>query len=302
VNAFWLTWRKEIVRGAVLFGTVLAGGLLIHYTVRRVKAGLATSLPAVLDELKSDFAPDVGAGPRKTAETWTYRAKLAPRQWVWIRTRRGTITVEPAAGDSLEVQAVKTYRQSDPAQVRVVTAPYDGGVVICAVWDQSAAGCAPGEEVRFGVSHASDVAVDFTVRLPRGAGVGAATMVGAVRVTGASAPVVARTVSGDVDAETRAGPVNAVAMNGNIHARIRAFGDTGAVKLFTANGSVTAELPARLDATVEASTANGTIETDFPLAGAGRGPLHKLRGTLGAGGRAVRLTTVNGSITLAKLP
>lgn len=301
MNTFWLAWRKEIVRGAVLFGTVLAAGLLIHHAVRRVKAGLATSLPAALDELKSDFAPDVGAGPRDTAETWTYGAKLAPRQWVWIRTRRGAITVEPAAGDSLEVQAVKTYRRSDPAQVRVLTAPYDGGVAICAVWDQ-AARCAPGEEVSFGVAHGSDVAVDFTVRLPAGAGVGATTLVGTVRVAGASAPVIARTVSGDVDAETRAGPVNAAAVNGNVHARIRAFGDTGAVKLFTVNGAVTAELPARLDATVEASTANGAIETDFPLAGAGRGPVHKLRGTLGAGGRAVRLTTVNGSIKLAKLP
>jgi hypothetical protein len=301
VNAFWLAWRKEIVRGAVLFATVLAAGLVIHHAVRRVKTGLATSLPAALEELKSDFAPD-GAGPRSTAETWSYRAKLGPHQWVWIRTRRGSVTVEPAAGDSLEVRAVKTYGRSDPAQVRVIAAPYDGGVAICAVWDTAAARCAPGEEASFGVSHGSDVAVDFTVRLPAGVGVGAATMVGGVRVAGASAPVVARTVSGDVDAETRAGPVNAVVVNGNVHARIRAFGDTGAVKLFTVNGSVTAELPARLDATVEASTANGAIETDFPLAGAGRGPLRKLRGTVGAGGRAVHLTTVNGGIKLVKLP
>ena len=45
---------------------------------------------------------------------------------------------------------------------------------------------------------------------------------------------------------------------------------------------------------------NGAIETDYPLAVTGKLGKH-LQGTLGAGGRKVRITTVNGAINLRKV-
>ena len=44
---------------------------------------------------------------------------------------------------------------------------------------------------------------------------------------------------------------------------------------------------------------NGAIETDYPLVVTGKLGKH-LQGKLGAGGRKVRITTVNGSINLRK--
>jgi len=119
-------------------------------------------------------------------------------------------------------------------------------------------------------------------------------------MSGATAPLVASTVNGAVDVATSQGPVRAVSVNGDVRARMSAFGDTGEVSLFTVNGSATAELPARLDATVEASTVNGSIETDYPLEVSGKISKH-LKGTLGEGGRKVHLTTVNGSINLKQV-
>src|SRR2546426_3262482 len=46
------------------------------------------------------------------------------------RNTRGSVIVQPARGDSLEVSAVKTYRSSDTASVRLVAVPYDGGIAI----------------------------------------------------------------------------------------------------------------------------------------------------------------------------
>src|SRR6058998_2465657 len=105
-------------------------------------------------------------------------------------------------------------------------------------------------------------AVDFRVRLPAGARLDAMTVSGAVSVAHASAPLVAATVNGAIDAETSAGPVRAMSVNGSVRARMSAFGDTGEVSLLTVNGAATAELPRRLDADVEATTMNGSIETD----------------------------------------
>jgi len=107
-------------------------------------------------------------------------------------------------------------------------------------------------------------------------------------------------MSGDVDVATAKGPVKVESMNGDVRVRVEAFGDTGGVSASTFNGSVTAELPARLDADVEATTMNGSITTDYPLTVNGKFAGRNIRGTLGRGGREVHLVTVNGSIRMKK--
>ncbi len=135
---------------------------------------------------------------------------------------------------------------------------------------------------------------------PRSASLGATTVVGDVHVTGARGPLVIHTMSGDVDVATAKGPVKAESMNGDVRVRVEAFGDTGGVSATTINGSVTAELPAQLDAQVEAKTVNGSITTDYPLTVNGRFTGRNVKETLGRGGREVHLETVNGSIKLKK--
>jgi len=300
VSAFWDTWRKEIIRGAALFCTVLVIGFAVHAAHRAVHDTVMNDLPVALRDLRSEFTRDDGGPGRSTAATWTYHAKLGAKQWVWIRNTRGSVTVEPSKGDSLQVSAVKTYRSSDTATVRLVAVPYDGGIAVCAIWG-SESGCGPGQgDIQFRGGRHNDVAVDFTVRLPRNAGLGATTMVGDVHVMGAHGPLVIHTVSGDVDVATAKGPVKVESMNGDVRVRVEAFGDTGGVSAATINGSGTAELPAQLDARVEATTVNGSINTDYPLTVNGQFTGRNVKGTLGRGGREVHLKTVNGSIKLKK--
>jgi len=310
MNAFWQTWRREIIRGAVLFFGVIALGLCIRYVIVRARQGVVDNLPVALRSLRGlrdlknlpnnfDFDPDAYGGPRDTADTWQYRAKVAPQHWVWIRNTVGSVRVEAAKGDSLEVVAVKTHHRSDAASVHIETVKVADGIAICAVWGQGRGRCGPGEDFKPSSLRHNDVAVDFTLRLPKRVRLGASTVNGAVHVANATAPLVVATVNGDVDAETSAGPVRATSVNGSVRARMRAFGDTGEVALFTVNGAATAELPVQLDADVEASTGNGAIETDYPLVVTGKLGKH-LQGTLGAGGRQVRITTVNGAINLRK--
>lgn len=300
MSAFWNTWRKEIIRGSALFCAVLAIGFFVHYAVGRVRHGVMNELPMALRDLRSEFGRDDGGPGRLTGATWTYRSQLPAKQWVWIRNTRGSVTVEPARGDSLQVSAVKTYRSSDTASVRIVAVPHEGGVAICALWDSDSACDPTHRDIEFRGRRHNDVAVDFTVRLPRGASLGAATMVGDVHVTGARGPLVIHTVSGDVDVATAKGPVKAESMNGDVRIRVEALGDTGGVSASTINGSVTAELPAQLDAQVEAKTVNGSITTDYPLRVNGQFTGRHVKGTLGRGGRNVHLETVNGSIKMKK--
>src|SRR2546428_2507253 len=103
-------------------------------------------------------------------------------------------------------------------------------------------------------------------------------------------------MSGDVDVATAKGPVKVESMNGDVRVRMEAFGDTGGGSASTINGSLTAELPAQLDAGGEAKTVNGSITTHYPLPGDGQFMGRDVEGTPGRGGRNVHPETVDRSI------
>jgi DUF4097 and DUF4098 domain-containing protein YvlB len=66
------------------------------------------------------------------------------------------------------------------------------------------------------------------------------------------------------------------------------------------NGSITVTLTGDINADVSASTVNGSISTDYPLTVQGRFGPKRLHGTIGSGGRALSMATVNGSIELRR--
>jgi hypothetical protein len=306
LKTFWLGWRRDIVRFVAVCVAALAVGLLINHAKAGAHQGLTHLFPkGSLDGLTSGLDFDASLGPRRTGKTWTYRARLKPGQSVAVRDLRGSITVEPARGESLEVVAVKTFTHSDQGSVRLVAIPSNDGVAICALWGdpdgEEAGRCGPEDDYKAGDAHDNDVGVHFTVRLPREVRIRATTVTGGVRVAGATAPVVAGTVDGAVDAETMKGPLHAYSVNGSVHGIVRGFADTGGVTLATVNGSVTLELAAGLDATVRANTINGAINSDFPLTTTGKLVVHHATGVIGAGGRRVELTVVNGSVRLKRI-
>src|SRR2546422_3951265 len=64
----------------------------------------------------------------------------------------------------------------------------------------------------------------------------------------------------------------------------------------------TLELPAQLNAELEATTLAGSVDTDFPLT-ASQGILpRRFHGTIGTGGRTIQVETLHGSIQVRKLP
>ncbi|HYE16248.1 MAG TPA: DUF4097 family beta strand repeat-containing protein, partial [Pyrinomonadaceae bacterium] len=68
----------------------------------------------------------------------------------------------------------------------------------------------------------------------------------------------------------------------------------------TVNGAIDLSFPASLSADVHAETVNGEITSDFPLTVTGRFSKRRLDGTIGGGGRELRLQTVNGSVQIRR--
>ena len=68
------------------------------------------------------------------ANTFQWQGEMAPGQTLSIRGINGSVTADLAPGTQASVTAVKSGIQDDPSQVQIQVAPYDGGVVICAVY------------------------------------------------------------------------------------------------------------------------------------------------------------------------
>src|SRR2546427_294264 len=135
LRQFWMTWRRDIVRGAVLFAVILTAGLTISNLVGRARRGFHLNFDG-------PDAPELAgpAAPGDTAAVWTWTGKVAPQQSVWLKNVNGDVAVEPAVGDSVAVVVKKSGRRSQLRGVRLVAVPGDG-VTICALWQSGRRHC-----------------------------------------------------------------------------------------------------------------------------------------------------------------
>jgi len=296
-KTFWRTWRREIVRGGVLFGLVVGAGLFI----RSIRVNIPSSLGALgsfgdFNWGDGDGGDLFGRG-RQTGDTWEYRALITPTQHVWIRNTNGPIEVVAGTSDSLVIEVEKSWRTSDPQSVQLIPVLTERGLTVCALWEARDRRCEEGGDYKMNGVKKNDVAVRFTIQLPRNVPIDASTVNGGLQIDGVSAPVEAATVNGRITVNTSTGPVQATTVNGSIDANMQSL-TSGDVRLITVNGSVSAGLPVRINANIDAETVNGRVETDFPVKITGKISPRHLRGTIGTGGATLKLITVNGSISL----
>lgn len=132
-------------------------------------------------------------------------------------------------------------------------------------------------------------------------GVRATSGNGAVSVEGARGPVSASSGNGRVIVSTSSGPVTARSGNGDIEVSMSAVTGSDDMVFSTGNGRITVTVPSGFQGEIDANQPHGEIRSDFPITVTsgqiGRG---RLRGTIGAGGRRIRMTTGNGRIEIRK--
>ncbi len=237
------------------------------------------------------------------AQDFHWNGRLAAGKRLEIKGVNGSIRAVAATGDQIDVSARKTSRRDDPDEVKIEVVPSEDGVTICAVYPtprraRHENSCEPGDDWNSSTEN-NDVTVDFTIRLPAGIVFSGQTVNGDVDAQGLGADALVSTVNGSIDVSA-AGHVEAHSVNGSIRAAMGRADWSSEAEFSTVNGGITLTLPEDLSADVSAETVNGDLETDFPLTVTGRfGPRH-MRGTIGHGGRYLKLSTVNGSIHLRK--
>ena len=236
-------------------------------------------------------------------QDFNWHGRLAAGKRLEVKGVNGDVRAVLASGAEAVVNARKHSRRSDPDEVEIKVVESDDGITICAVYPtprraREENNCEPGDRWHSNTEN-NDVVVDFEVQVPAGVEFNGKTVNGEMSAEGLKGDAHVSTVNGSVRVTTT-GLAEASTVNGSVYAEMGRANWTDELEFSTVNGGITLILPGKLDTEVRASTVNGEIETDWPLMVSGRFSNRRIRGTIGAGGRALSLSTVNGEIRLKK--
>jgi hypothetical protein len=252
-------------------------------------------------------APALAQSEKRTVYTehdFRWQGHLKAGQTLEVINQNGQIEATSATGD--EARTAGTWRGDAERDLFVEVVEYPDGVTICAVHAKDKA---PGHCHRGGVSseseswswswHGNRGKINFDVQVPRGVNFHALTTNGSVVGRNLASVVEATTTNGNVEVSTSEW-ASATTTNGGIRVSMGGAKWTGELKVRTTNGSVEVTMPASAEFRVEAATTNGGIQTDFPVTVQGSFSSRELSGTVGGGGRELKVATTNGRIRLMK--
>jgi hypothetical protein len=270
-------------------------------------------------------------------ETFTWAEAVARGNWFRFVAPMGDITVTQGGGDRVQVRARKVPGRGRIDDIGFTVTRSGDEVIICAVYEDDDDCDDRGYRGRNrNNSSRSRVRLDVTIQIPAGIKAHAQSGNGDVSVTGGTDEVIARSGNGevrvdgsggevvaasgngevtvrnargvvnaasgngDVTVNTSRGPVTATSGNGDLTVDMDTLSGDDNMEFSTGNGRIRVTLPANFAGEIDASSGNGSVETDFAIQVTGRISRTRLRGTIGQGGRRVRLTTGNGQIELRR--
>ena len=276
----------------------------------------------------------------RDAEVFTRTEPVARGEWFRFYGPIGDVTVTEGSGTQVEFRAEKILRSGRVTDIAFELRRTGEGVTICAIFEDddecSDTGLRSDRRSRNWSRNFRPPSLNVTIRVPAGvrlavhSGNGDISVTGAhaeliarsgngrVRVTGTAGevdaasgngevtvdnvrgPVSANSGNGDVRVSTVQGPVSARSGNGDLLVRMTELKIADDMEFTTGNGRIEVTVPAEFNADIDASTGNGGIRTDFPIQVSGRISKTRLRGTIGQGGRRLRLITGNGEIEIRK--
>jgi hypothetical protein len=267
-------------------------------------AGMISAVILALIVLGSG-APARAQSEKRTVFTendFHWQGNLKDGQTLEVINRNGDIDASGSGGDAAQVEGMK--RDGDENEMFIEVVEYSDGVTICAVYAKDRT---PGRCHRGGVSsessnwnwHGHRGKINFNVKVPRGVRLNALTTNGGVHCRDLNSVVKAATTNGNVEVSTSEW-ASARTTNGGVRVAMGSAKWNGELELMTTNGSVNVTLPASAEFKVNAATTNGGIHTDFPITVQGSFSSKDLSGTVGGGGRELRVATTNGGIELRK--
>ena len=246
----------------------------------------------------------------KYQRTVQLSAPLSPGSTFEAQTHNGSITINGAESAECNMTATIVARAGTDEealelaeQVNVTLVP-SGSRLITKI-DK------PTQLINKSVSVSLDVDVpnktDLELVTHNGA-VDISDITGRLEATTHNGKVTSERVSGTTAFETHNGSVTCEEISGNTQLKSHNgsievyYADTAPsvcdISIVTYNGGIELKTPPSFSATIDASTNNGSINTDLPITVSGKISKSSLKGTIGSGEGQLHLETHNGSIRI----
>jgi hypothetical protein len=143
--------------------------------------------------------------------------------------------------------------------------------------------------------------VSYELQVPRKADLSVDATNGGINIEDVRGRIDAHTVNGGIQLNDVGGDIRGETVNGGLQVELAGEKYDGpGLDLKTVNGGVTLRVPSNFSGELDARTANGGIAVDFPITVSGLINRRQLTATLGSGGPRLRLSAVNGGITIAR--
>jgi len=144
--------------------------------------------------------------------------------------------------------------------------------------------------------------VAYELQVPRKAELTVDATNGGIDVQDVRGRVDAHTVNGGIAMSDVGGEIRGETVNGGLHVELAGEKwDGPGLDLKTVNGGVDLRVPSGFSGELDARTSNGGISVDFPITVSGLiNNRRQITATLGSGGPRLRLSAVNGGISISR--
>jgi DUF4097 and DUF4098 domain-containing protein YvlB len=216
---------------------------------------------------------------------------LAPGSNVTIRGINGRVNIETWDSDKAEINI--TIKASDREALErrpILVDNTPNSLTIRTVEDR---------EGRRWRGERGWVRHEVNLKLPKSINLKISSVNGTVGVGAITGEVAVSSVNGRVDVAQAGTATELSSINGRVSLSLLRLGE-GGLRVSSVNGGVEIGLPASTNAEVDVRSVNGGIDSDLPITVQGEMKRGQMRGTIGAGGPQITVTSVNGGVTLRR--
>lgn len=233
------------------------------------------------------------AGPRASAsDVWERTYDVGETPALAISNTNGSVTVHVHDAPRIVVHAERTVKAVTEQGARDLLAATTIGEEVTA----TSVSLSTRRPSNFGMGQQAEVRYD--VRVPRGTSLSLRTTNGALSIDGVQGVIELETVNGRVRGTGLGQVQRAETVNGSVELALDRVPQRGAT-FETVNGSVDITMPSSSPARVSVRTVNGSITVaGFTQLDEGERRRRRYEGTLNGGGPALRIETVNGSVSV----
>ena len=253
---------------------------------------IATALAAGCDVHVGENGLSVDVAHGRAADEWRRSYTVNKGGTVEVVNTNGAIVVDAATGPQVEIVATRQVRAGSDEEAREFLKAVEIREEV-----------SPGRvAVRTTTARGPDfgrrsVNVEYHLKVPAGLHLSVKTENGGIGLHNVDGTIVASTTNGGVRGTNLAGAVSARIVNGGISMDVARV--AGPIELESVNGGIHLEVPADLNADVDAQAVNGGVSTDdaLPVNAADRSRT-RISGKLNGGGVRLAAHTVNGGVRI----